>query len=267
MAEPNDDDKQTNNARTIAGVERALDVLMLFAEDGVASLGVTEIAERLDLSKAVVHRILSSFKVKGFVEVEGPDRRYRLGPQALTLGLAYLDRVDAIDLARAALRRLSAMTNETATLSVRVDWSRVYIDQVLPPRDLRMDVQLGSAHPLHAGASSKVLLAFLSEEMQKAYLSNHTLDAVTPDTIVSRSALKKELRTIKSQGYGASLSERQVGAGSVAAPILSHEGTVLAVLSVCGPVGRFRDEIEPCVKALLSETRAVSAALGYSPTE
>ncbi len=257
------EDNPATSARTIAGVERALDVLMLFAEDSVASLGVTEIAERLDLSKAVVHRILSSFRVKGFVEVEDPDRRYRLGPQALTLGLAYLDRVDAIDLARGAMRRLSAMTNETATLSVRVDWSRVYIDQVLPPRDLRMDVQLGSSHPLHAGASSKVLLAFLSDEMQQAYLKNHTLDALTSDTIVSLRALKRELQQIRSQGYGVSLGERQVGAGSVAAPILSHEGTLLAVLSVCGPVGRFREEIEQCQKALLAETREVSAALGY----
>lgn len=258
-----DDDGATNNARTIAGVERALDVLMLFAEDGVASLGVTEIADRLDLSKAVVHRILSSFKVKGFVEIEDLDRRYRLGPQALTLGLAYLDRVDAIDLARGALARLSAMTNETATLSVRVDWSRVYIDQVLPARDLRMDVQLGSAHPLHAGASSKVLLAFLPQELQDSYVADHDLAAVTPDTIVNRRKLKEELATIRRQGYGMSLGERQVGAGSVAAPILSHEGTVVAVVSVCGPVGRFRDEIEQCAKALLAETHAVSEALGY----
>ena len=87
-------------SRTSTGVERALDVLRLFGDNGHADPGVTEIAERLRLSKAVVHRILTSFRVKGFVTLDEESRRYRLGPQVLALGLAYLDRLDVHELAR-----------------------------------------------------------------------------------------------------------------------------------------------------------------------
>ena len=52
------------------------------------------------------------------------------------------------------LERLSRETDETATLSLRTGWERVYIDQVTPERDVKMMVQLGLRAPLHAGAST-----------------------------------------------------------------------------------------------------------------
>jgi len=61
-------------AQTIVVIDRATDVLQLFAGSGEPTLGVTEIAHALKLSKAVVYRILSSFRAKGFVEVDETDR-------------------------------------------------------------------------------------------------------------------------------------------------------------------------------------------------
>ena len=147
--------------QTIAGIERALDALSLFAESDSPSLGVTEIAQSLGLSKAVVHRILASFRAKGFVELDETTRRYSLGPRILFLGLSYLDRIDIVSVARTAMAELCARTSETATLSLRSGDHRVYVDQVTPSRDVRMSVALGVPYPLHAGASSKAFLAFL----------------------------------------------------------------------------------------------------------
>ncbi|MFT5222333.1 MAG: IclR family acetate operon transcriptional repressor [Glaciecola sp.] len=253
----------TSQPQTIAGVERALDVLTLFAREGVASLGVTEVSEALELSKAVVHRILATLRAKDYVELDQSTRRYVLGPRALTLGLSVLDRLDVQDIARGALRELVMRTNETATLSVRAGWSRVYVDQVNPARDIKMVVQLGSSHPLHAGSSSKALLAFLDPELQQAYLDRGEFEAVTSATITSRRALERDLRQIRSRGYAISLGERQEGAGSVAAPILNHEGAVVSVISVCGPLERFRSEVDACAASLLEVTHAVSARLGH----
>lgn len=248
--------------RTIAGVERALDVLDLFAGEGVLDLGVTEIADRLELSKAVVHRILSSFRVKGYVELDEDSRRYSLGPRIMTLGLSFLDRLDVREVARGALRELVERTNETATLSVRAGWSRVYVDQMTPIRDIKMVVQLGSSHPLHAGGSSKALLAFLPEELRETYIERG-LEAVTEATVTSKKALRKELAEIRETGYAISYGERMGGAGSIAAPLFGHDDQPLAVISVCGPVNRFRDVVDECAETLLEVTRATSRKLGY----
>ena len=72
---------------------RVADVLLLFT-DGPDFLGVTAIARSLDLSKAVVHRILSTLLEKDYIQIEPATRRYALGPAALKLGLTYLDGID-----------------------------------------------------------------------------------------------------------------------------------------------------------------------------
>jgi DNA-binding IclR family transcriptional regulator len=248
--------------QTIVAIERATDVLGLFADTDEATLGVTEIAQALGLSKAVVYRILSSFRAKGFVDLDESTRRYSLGPRALHLGLAYMNRIDLPATVRPVLEQLSRAMNETATLSLRTGSSRVYVDQVTPDRDVRMVVQLGQQVPLHAGASSKAFLAFLNPEEQKGYLAG-TLDKLTPSTITNSRSLRKELREVRERGYASSSGERLEGAGSVAAPILGHDGAPVAVISICGPAERFREEADRAAKLLLEATDRLSRQLGY----
>ena len=248
--------------QTILAIERATDVLALFADSEEDTLGVTEIAQALGLSKAVVYRILSSFRAKGFVELDEITRRYSLGERTLHLGLAYMNRLDVPTIARPQLERLSRETDETATLSLRTGWMRVYVDQVTPERDVKMVVQLGLQVPLHAGASSKAFLAFLDPQEQEDYLAR-PLDRLTKITVTNARALRKELTEIRERGYASSFGERMEGAGSVAAPILGRDGRPAAVISVCGPVERFRPEAGDAAKLLLESTGRLSRQLGY----
>ncbi len=253
---------QAQQGQTIVAIERATDVLALFADSNEATLGVTEIAQALNLSKAVVYRILSSFRAKGFVELDESSRRYSLGPRVLHLGLAYMNRMDIPALARPIMEHLSTVTNETATLSLRTGWNRVYVDQVTPDRDVKMVVKLGVEYPLHAGASSKAFLAFLDPDEQKQYLAR-TLEKLTKITVTSAKVLRAELEEIQERGYASSMGERMEGAGSVAAPVLGHDGRPVAVMSVCGPVERFRDDADEAAKLLVEATAGLSRQLGY----
>ncbi|MFA9432019.1 IclR family transcriptional regulator [Egicoccus sp. AB-alg2] len=255
--------------RLITTIERAADVLMLFATADQADLGVTEISRELGLSKAVVHRVLTTLTAKGFVEVVEDSRRYRLGPAVLSLGVAYLDRIDVRALAAPALHRLSEATNETATLSLRYGWERMYVDQVTPDREVKMTVALGRPFPLHAGGSSKAFLAFLPEVEQEEYIAGRKLSALTDRTIVDPDALRRELREVRARGYALSFGERQAGAGSIASPVIDHRGRPVAVISVCGPLERLRDEVDDVVAVLLSTTADLSHRLGHtsSPAE
>ncbi|MFD2354578.1 IclR family transcriptional regulator [Nonomuraea ferruginea] len=256
-----------NSGQAIATVERAADVLMHFAETPSNTLGVTEIAEALGMSKAAVHRILASLRVRGLIELDQSTRRYSLGVGAMRLGLAYLDRIDVRRIAAPELVTLSQRTDETATLSIRTGNYRIYVDQVTPAREVIMSVNLGVAHPLHAGASSKAFLAFLTEEEMENYLSLGALEPLTGNTIVDKARLRRELASIREGGYAQSFSERMSGAASVAAPILDHHGRPVAVVSVCGPVERFRAEVGECVARLLESTARLSAQMGWNASE
>jgi IclR family transcriptional regulator, acetate operon repressor len=251
--------------QTIATVERAADVLVHLAAQNQPTFGVTEIAEALGMSKAAVHRILASLRTRGLIDLDEATRRYSLGVTAMNLGLAYLDRVDVRRIAHPELVALSGETDETATLSIRNGWVRFYVDQVTPRREVIMSVTLGAPYPLHAGASSKAFLAFLPDDELNAYLAQPELARLTSDTVTDKMKLRREIRQIHNRGYAGSFAERQSGAASVAAPVFDHTGRPAGVVSVCGPVERFRDEAGACAEALLHATLRLSQRMGYRP--
>lgn len=253
-----------SGSATIATVERAADILLHFASSPGPDLGVTEIAEELGLSKAAVHRVLASLRSRGLIDLDERTRRYSLGVAAMKLGLTYLDRIDIRRIAHPHLQELSDRTNETATLSVPVgDRSRVYIDQVTPMREVIMTVTLGEPYPLHAGASSRALLAFFPEERIEAYINGGPLESMTASTIIDPETLRRDLALVREHGWARSAAERKSGAASVAAPVRDHEGKPVAVVSVCGPMERFSSEFEGCRDALLHTTRILSRRYGF----
>lgn len=244
----------------MAAVERAMDVLLLFGRTDRRDLGVTEIATALGLTKAAVHRILTALRNRELITLDPRSRRYALGHAAVTLGRAYLTRADVREMAAPELRYLSARTGETATLSLRRGDTRLYVDQVVPDQELRLEVTVGVPFPLHAGASSKTFLAYHLD----GYLDRGRLEALTEHTVVDPARLLNELAVIRERGYATSHSEREPGAASIAAPVFDHDGHVAAVISVAGPAQRFHPGEDPAVTGqLLAVAARISAQLGF----
>jgi DNA-binding IclR family transcriptional regulator len=243
--------------------DRVAHVLYAFIS-GPASLGVSEVARELGLSKAVVHRIFQSLTASGFLQADANTRAYRLGPSSAALGARALRDLDMRRAAGPVLEALRDRTDETTTLTEIIGSSRVYLDQFESRQSIRMMVELGKPHALHAGGSGKSIMAFLPKDRQDQLISDG-LEKVTEDTITDATKLRNELRTIASRGYAVSLGERQADAGSVAAPVFGGDGQVIGAVSVCGPVGRFDDETVRRHAALVMEAGAeVSRRMGWS---
>jgi len=249
-----------------SGLARALAVIGTLAGHAPEAMGVSAIARELGLSKTVAHRMLKELAALDFLAFDEVTKRYRLGRGALQVGMAALRGLDVPRVARPHLQRLVQLTGETATLSARQGAARVYIDQVLSPHEIRMSVALGTAHALHAGSSSKAILAALSDDEIDEYLQGHPLDAVTDRTITSVTGLRAELDTIRERGYAASEGERQYGAGSVAAAVLLADGGVFGAVSLCGPLDRFAANAQAEHGALVvAAAHKISLELGWQP--
>ncbi len=241
---------------------RVADVLLAFTDEP-GSLGVSELARRLDLSKAVVHRILQALLARGLVNVDAGTRGYRLGPAAAVLGARALRDSDLRGAAMPVIRALQRATGETTTLSALVPDGRVYLDQVESRQEIKMTVEIGRRFPLHAGSSSQCILAFLPEA-QRAEVISGGLGALTPQTVVDRDRLLAILDEVRATGYAYSQGERQPGAASVAAPVFGFDGMVVGALSACGPEARVDEDAcrryAPLVREAADE---VSRALGW----
>ncbi|HEX3788558.1 MAG TPA: IclR family transcriptional regulator [Pseudonocardiaceae bacterium] len=242
---------------------RVADVLLLFT-DGPSTIGVSRIARELNLSKAVVYRILQSLATRGMVTLDPFSHEYRLGAAAAALGARALRDSDLRSAALQVLRRLRDDIGETATLTAPVPGGRVYLDQVEGVHEIKMTVELGRRFPLHAGSSGKCMLAFLPIEQREDVLTGDLL-RLTEHTVVDTAALRAELATIRDRGYAASGGERQADAGSVAAPIFGMAGMVIGAISVCGPryrvTAEFVERIAPKVNAAAGE---ISRRMGWA---
>jgi DNA-binding IclR family transcriptional regulator len=218
--------------------DRVADILIMFSGEDEA-LGGSEIARRLGLSKAVVHRILQSLLSRGLLQNAPNSAGYVLGSVLIGLGYKAWSQLDIRSLAGPILQRLRNETQETTTLSALSGHTRMYLDQYEGPQEFKMVVELGVKYPLHSGASSRAILAHLSEvHVDEAV---RQLQASHPD--LNESDYRARLAAVRTNGYAMSLNERDTGAASIAAPFFDKAGNVLGSISCCGPVFRFRAEL------------------------
>jgi IclR family acetate operon transcriptional repressor len=225
---------------TVAAARVADVLLAVSAASG--PVGVTDLARQLGLSKAVVHRILQSLESRALLSFDRVARTYEVGPAAVLLGSRALRDQELRRAALPVLRHLQTATGETTTVSALVGTSRIYLDQVVSQRELKMMVEVGRPFPLHAGSSSKAILAFVAPDLREQVLAQE-LPPLTPQTITDREALEDELLLVRQRGVAVSRGERQHGAGSIAAPVRDSHGDVVGSLSICGPINRFTSAV------------------------
>ena len=244
-------------------VERALDVLLSFL-DTEGELGVSEIARRLDMDKGRVHRFLTAFKRKGLIAANARTHRYSLGFRVLELSVALSRQFDVVAQAQPFLHELQGATSETAGLAALVGDHRVHLAQVESEHDIRQSFPIGKPLPIYAGAVGKVLLAFLpAEEMER--LLAKPLEPLGPATIVDRDQLQRELIQVRQQGYAVSLGERVADSRSIAAPVWSWRGDVMAV-NLSGPASRFTAEKALAASGLIRDAASrLTRQLGGEP--
>ncbi|MRJ77996.1 helix-turn-helix domain-containing protein [Aeromicrobium sp. SMF47] len=236
--------------------DRVADVLVSFTRSD-RPLGVSQIARDLGLSKAVVHRILQSLASRSLVQVVPGDVRYALGPTAVGLGTKAWSQLDVRSLAAPTLRGLRDLTRETATLSVLVGNRRIYLDQYESPQEVKMVVEIGPQFPLHSGASSRSILAFLPPAFIDEVIAE--LVDVRPTTDVEE--YRQGLDLVRTQGYATSNNERMTGAASIAAPFFDASGNVLGSISSSGPAARYAELADESHQEHVAEVLSAAHAI------
>jgi IclR family transcriptional regulator, KDG regulon repressor len=254
--------KQTQVYR-VQVLDRAFRILDILA-DGNACIGLTEIAERLELHKSTAHRLIMVLESSRFVERNVATGKYQLGSRLMELGLSAASRLDVYDLARPHLRILATETGETAHLAVLRDGEVVSLVKAESSQNLRTPITVGTRTPAHCTSLGKAMLAFAPDEQVADFLSNRTLKAYTRNTITSATRFKKELRLVRERGYSIDEEEREVGLRCIGAPVWNSAGEVIAAVSIAGPVFRItKDRIPALSNAVMSGARRISASLGY----
>jgi DNA-binding IclR family transcriptional regulator len=245
----------------VRSVERALDVLLCFDFE-TPTLGVSQIARRLHLSKSTVHRLLVALERRGFVRQDAASGAYQPGLQLFRLGRVVQNGMELRAQALPVMRRLQLACGETVNLNIVVGRARVCIEKVESRHDVRHFVELGKPLPLYVGASGKVLLAHLPPQEVAAVLQQARREGRVDGAYLA--ALPGQLAAIRRRGYAAGAGERVPGAFSVSAPVRDHTGAVVAGLTISGPVLRLRaGDLARFGRMVRAAADEISAAMGY----
>jgi IclR family acetate operon transcriptional repressor len=240
---------------TVASLRKGIDLLFLFSE-AEPVLGVQEIASRLRLPKSTTYRFVSTLRQSGLLVQDSESRKYRLGARLLSLQPAVIRPVDLRTLALPFLRDLMQRSGETAHLAERRGSGVVITEVVESPSMLRMAPKRGQTFPLHAGALSRAIFAFLPPREIDQILQSRKLRRFTPSTPIAAAAVKRTLREVRRAGYAVSLQEVTAGACGISAPILGSGGWAIGSLGVSGPMQRLS---EPKRLALTEAIRKAAA--------
>ncbi|MCM3118515.1 IclR family transcriptional regulator [Neobacillus sp. MER 74] len=253
----------TENKRASYGnVSHALDILMFFIKHEDCSLG--EMAERLDLKKSYLSKLLDALKDKGFIAQDSDTGKYKLGLSCLELATAFENRLDIRKIAHPHLVELSSTSKELVHLGVMDSNVVVLLERIMNQESgLRLQFHLSLTSPPHSTGLGKVLLAYSDQTMVENYLSTAKLEPSSPHTTVDPNKIREELEQVRLKGYYLSYETFESGVSCVAAPVFSRQGKIIAAISICGPTVRILSKQKELVKHLLATTSRVNSALGY----
>jgi IclR family KDG regulon transcriptional repressor len=215
----------------VQSLARGLQILQLMA-DANDGLGVTELADKLEVNKGTASRIVQTLKTYGFVEYAPDGRRYQLGPVLVQLSRSVINRMPLRETAKPYLHELVETTGECAHLAIYAQGKALYIDQVESSATLRVNAEIGQMTPLHCTALGKVLLAFggypLPEQLEKR----------TAATIITQKKLEAELEKVREQGYAFDDEEYDQGVRCIAVPVHDIRNKLVGAIGISGPTAR-----------------------------
>jgi len=254
-------------AKEVHSVGRALTILEALTRSD-KELGVSEIANLTELAVGTVHRLLATLAYHGYVRQDVGSRKYGPGVKLLGVAAAAHERIGAI--ARPFLTRLMQASQETANMAVLESNSTLYIEQVPPPRMLRIFTEPGNRAPLHTAGTGKMLLAYQPPNVIESIIGQTGLPRVTPNAITDPSTLLEVLEQARNQGYAMDMEEQEEGVCCLAAPVFTPDGQILAATSISGPASRLSQsrlhELVPHIKGVAAAlSRAINSIDALEP--
>lgn len=242
----------------VEALARGLAVLACFTTERSA-LSLAEITQQLGISKTAVFRSLSTLQTLGYVLQDEDTRRYRPTPRVLDLGAAALPGVALRRTAFPHMQALSQRFRESVSLAVLLGHDIVYLERIETLQLLNVSLAVGSRLPVYCTSMGKVLLAYQPPTEIQRIAEGLDLKPMGPNTVDTATALLQDLELVRRRGFSVNDEELAAGVRSVAGPIRSPSGEVIAAVNMAVP--SVRVSLEELTTVVAAEVVAVAQAI------
>ncbi|MBS0611763.1 MAG: IclR family transcriptional regulator [Proteobacteria bacterium] len=243
--------------QSIQVIARAVSVLRAL-EGEHTGLTLAQIAQRVELARSTVQRIVDALRAEHFLIAATPTAGVRLGPALIRLAASASVEFDQIT--RPIMAELSQRLGETVDLSVLKGFSAVFTDQVQGAHRLRAVSAVGETFPLHCTANGKALLSLMPEAQFEKFLRT-PLTRLTPATVTRAADLRAEIESVAKSGVAIDNEEHTEGISAVGTAFHDPLGRSIA-LSVPVPTTRFKKLKPELIRQLLVARGTIVETLG-----
>lgn len=239
-------------------LKKGIEALLFLASR--KSVGVTELADKLQINKSTAFRILDTFLEANMVEKNKETLKYKLGPAILRLSEQYYKNFNIIAVAKPIMEKLAADIRESVHLCVCSNNSAVIIEQIMSDSRLVVNAKIGNIEPLHCSSVGKCLLAFAPDETRGKMIAGIDFEVFTDKTISEKEMLLSELEEVRLKGYSVDDGELSPDIKCVAVPVFDECGACVYSLGTSGAKSRMTQEkIERIIPLLLKAAKDIFA--------
>jgi len=238
-------------------LDRMTAIFEAFDQDD-RGLRISELAVRAALPKSTVSRLVSTLVRQGYLERDG--QVIHLGLRLFELGQLAEEPRELRAIALPAIADLRNDTGETTYLAIRDAGEMVCIAIMRGHPATTLTARIGGRLPVHATGLGKAMLAYADAAEIDAVVAAG-LAAWTPQTIVERDLLLRQLSDIRRDRLAVEREEFTPDVSSVASAVFSPEGRPVAAVGVSGRADSL--DIDRCAasvrEAALALTRRLAA--------
>jgi DNA-binding IclR family transcriptional regulator len=233
---------------------------------GSGAMTLKDLAETAGMPAAQAHTYLVSFGRMDLIEQHPTSGRYDLGAFALELGLASLNRLDAVKIASQEMVVLAERTQQSTAVAVWGNFGPTIVRFEQSVRPIHVNMRTGTVMALTETATGLVLTAHAKSSDIAA-----ALEATHPDSktrilakkmLVERAAL---LGDVRKRGIARAQGHPVPGVSAFSAPVFDHSGNVALAITALGPTADFDSSWTSAIAAEVKLAAArVSRRLGFS---
>jgi IclR family KDG regulon transcriptional repressor len=228
---------------------------------------LADLTGHLDMPKSSLHRYLLALQHHGVLRRD-QDKIWHLGFRLFLWGNMVSELSSLRHLVKPYLFQLVDSTNESAFLTIYEQQEVICIDKVESNQAVRLTLAVGKHRMPHAGAASKILMAYLPEEEIQSIIRDQGLPKICKNTITDPAELQAELARIRENGFAFSMEESDEGAWGLATPIIDGQGNTRGAISIAAPISRYSEpQRERCIELCRFASEEIKKILrGETPT-
>ena len=244
----------------IQSLDRGLSVIRAFSDENDL-LSLSDVARITGLSRASVRRALLTLEALGYVGSR--QSRFYLRPRVLDLGYAFLSSSSSVDITQDHLRRLSTRIGESVSACEYDDGDVVYVARAAAETIMPIRLGIGRRLPAFCTSTGRVLLSEFGEDQLNDFFRIYPREKLSPVTVIDEHELRDRIAQAREQGWSANNQEVDLGARSIAAPVIGPDGQYISAVNISVSTSRVSMEqlLEEYLPQLLDTTEKIRSDL------